>query len=193
MIDNLIQGGIGNGITLGSLTAVALDDGTAAGQWVGWVDDPGNGAYESIGMLYDIRIENNRILDMGLNGIGVAAFFNLDEVDEFISVEGLDISGNEIRGCLNQPLLPIADDMVGSKGYGGIALADVEMLSIQHNVIEGNGETRDLEPVCGIYVLHAEGAEVSDNRIINMIKNTTAVFPRPPRWYLHRVCYRAHD
>lgn len=168
VIDNLIQGGIGNGITLGSLTAaVATDSGAAAGQWVGWVDDPGSGAYESIGMLSDIRIENNRILDMGLNGIGVAAFFNLDAVDEFISVEGLDISGNEIRGCLNQPLLQIADDMVGSKGYGGIALADVEMLSIQHNVIEGNGEARDRAPVCGIYVLHAEGAEVSDNRIIN--------------------------
>lgn len=167
VIDNLIQGGIGNGITLGSLTAVAAASGTGAAQWVGWVDDPSTGAYESIGMLYDIRIEHNRILDMGLNGIGVAAFFNLDAVDEFIIVEGLDISGNEIRGCLNQPLALIEDDMVGSKGYGGIALADVEMLSIQHNVIEGSGEARNNEPVCGIYVLHAEGAEVSDNRIIN--------------------------
>ncbi len=167
VIDNLIQGGIGNGITLGSLTAVAAASGAGAEQWVGWVDDPGAGTYESIGMLYDVRIENNRILDMGLNGIGVAAFFNLDAVDEFITVEGLEISGNEIRGCLNQPLIQIADDMLGSKGYGGIALADVEMLSIRHNVIEANGEARDREPVCGIYVLHAEGAEVSDNRIIN--------------------------
>jgi len=82
LVDNLVQGGIGNGITLGSLTAaVATDSGAVAGQWVGWVDDPG-AAYESIGMLYDIRIENNRILDMGLNGIGVAAFFDLDAVDE---------------------------------------------------------------------------------------------------------------
>jgi hypothetical protein len=167
VIDNLIQGGIGNGITLGSLTAVEAVSDTGATQWVGWVDDPSTGAYESIGMLYDIRIEHNRILDMGLNGIGVVAFFNLDAVDEFITVEGLHISGNEIRGCLNQPLDLIEDDMVGSKGYGGITLADVEMLSIQHNVIEGNGESRDREPVCGIYVLHAEGAVVSDNRIIN--------------------------
>ena len=167
VIDNLIQGGIGNGITLGSLTAVDVNGEAGAEQWVGWVDDPGVGQYESIGMLYDIRIERNRILDMGLNGIGVAAFFDLDAVDEFISVERLAISANEIRGCLNQPLQPIAKNMVGSKGYGGIALADVEMLSIQHNVIEANGQAREREPVCGIYVLHAEGAEVSDNRILN--------------------------
>jgi hypothetical protein len=166
VIDNLIQGGIGNGITLGSLTAVSADTG-ATEQWVGWVDDPNTGNYQSIGMLYDIRIENNRILDMGLNGIGVAAFFNLDAVDEFISVEHLDISGNEIRGCLNPLLQPIASGMVDSKGYGGIALADVEMLSIRHNEIEGNGEARDTEPVCGIYVLHAEGADIGDNRIVN--------------------------
>jgi hypothetical protein len=136
-------------------------------------------------MLYDIRIENNRILEMGLNGIGVAAFFNLDAVDEFITVEELDISGNEIRGCLNRPLLPIADDMVGSKGYGGIALADVEMLSIEHNVIEDNGESRDREPVCGIYVLHAEGVEVSDNRIINNGQRMQQESSAGPRGGIH--------
>ncbi len=167
VIDNLIQGGIGNGVTLGSLTAVDVDGETGVGQWVGWVDDPGVGQYESIGMLYDIRIERNRILDMGLNGIGVAAFFDLDGADELISVVGLAITANQIRGCLNRPLLPIAQNRVGSKGYGGIALADVEMLTIQHNVIEKNGVAREREPVCGIYVLHAEGAGISDNRILN--------------------------
>lgn len=170
VIDNLIRGGIGNGITLGSLTAVTPAGAagiTDAPGMVGWIDDPDAGAFQSISVLYDIRIENNRILDMGLNGIGVAAFFNLDADDEFITVNGLSISGNEIRGCLNQPLLPIANDMVGSKGYGGIALADVDNLSIQRNVIEDNGVARDSEPVCGIYVLHAEGVDISDNRIVN--------------------------
>lgn len=166
VIDNLIQGGIGNGITLGSLTGVSAAGAAAGEQWVGWVDNPNTGAYEAMDPMHDILIEHNRIFAMGLNGIGVAGFFNLDTVDEFISIDDLAIYDNEIRGCLNQPLALIEEGMVDSMGYGGIALADVEMLSIQHNVIEKNGRKRDHEPVCGIFILHAEGAAISDNRIV---------------------------
>ena len=187
IVDNLIQGGIGNGITLGSLTAVGAAGVTDAEQWIGWVDDPNTGTYASVGMLQDIRIEHNRILDMGLNGIGVAAFFNLGAVDEFITVEGLNITGNEIRRCLNQPLAVIDEDMAGSMGYGGIALADVEMLSIQHNVIEDNGEARTQEPVCGIFVLHAEGAEISDNRIVDNGPRIQGESSPGPRGGIHIV------
>lgn len=186
VIDNLIKGGIGNGITLGSLTSIEIEPiERSSRRWAGWVDDPNDGAFESIGMLYDIHIKNNRILGMGLNGIGVAAFFNLDAVDEFITVEGLTISGNEIRGCLNRPLPAIEENMSGSKGYGGIALADVEMLSIQHNVIEDNGGLRDRGPVCGIYVLHAEGVEISNNRIVHNGQRTQRDPAPGPRAGIH--------
>jgi len=49
----------------------------------------------SAGDLYSIVIEGNRIFNMGLNGIGVAGFFDLSEVDEFIGVQGLFIISNE--------------------------------------------------------------------------------------------------
>lgn len=187
VINNLIEAGIGNGITLGTLEQVS-PDGKVIGVVTGWVVNafdpcdpcapgdvyippPSGGAgdqprYQSAGPLYDILIERNRILDMGLNGIGVVAFFNLDAADEFITVEGLRIVGNEIRGCLKRPLENIDADMVDAMGYGGIALADVGNLVIHHNTVEDNGPNH-LEPICGIFVLHAEGLDISDNRIMN--------------------------
>lgn len=186
VINNLIEAGIGNGITLGTLEQVV--DGVSVGVVTGWVvnaydpcnpcnpgnvyvppssgNTPNEPTYQSAGPLYDILIEHNRILDMGLNGIGVVAFFNLDAQDEFITVEGLRIVANEIRGCLKRPLENIDADMIDAMGYGGIALADVEHLSIRHNLIEDNGPDH-LEPVCGVFVLHGEGIDISDNRILN--------------------------
>jgi hypothetical protein len=185
VIDNLIEAGIGNGITLGTLQEVNAN-GTTGGI-IGWVVDandpcnpcdpgdiyipPSSGGagvptYQSAGALYDVLIERNRILDMGLNGIGVVAFFNLSAQDEFISVERLRIVANEIIGCLRRPLATIDASMIDAMGYGGIALADVEYLSIHRNLIESNGQDH-LEPVCGVFVLHGEGIEISDNRIHN--------------------------
>lgn len=186
VIDNLIEAGIGNGITLGTLEEVNTV-GTVVGVATGWVvngDDvcdpclpgdvylpppgggPGEPMYQSAGALYDILIERNRIFDMGLNGIGVVAFFNLDAQDEFITVEGLRIVANEIRGCLRRSLANIDAGMIDAMGYGGISLADVEYLVIRNNLIEANGPDH-LEPVCGVFVLHGEGVDISDNRILN--------------------------
>ena len=186
VIDNLIEAGIGNGITLGTLEEVNTA-GTVVGVATGWVvngDDvcdpcmpgdvylpppgggPGEPTYQSAGALYDILIERNRIFEMGLNGIGVVAFFNLDAQDEFITVEGLRIVANEIRGCLKRSLANIDAGMIDAMGYGGIALADVENLNVRHNLIEDNGPDH-LEPVCGVFVLHGEGVDISDNRIVN--------------------------
>jgi hypothetical protein len=103
---------------------------------------------------------------MGTNGIGVAGFFDLSEADEFISVAGLTITDNRIHDCLRRAIATPPDELVGFMGYGGISLADVEALVIQHNTIVDNGPTH-VDPVCGIYVLHAEGADISSNRIVN--------------------------
>jgi hypothetical protein len=135
-------------------------------QWVGWVDDPNTGEYEAMGIMYDILIEHNRIFDMGMNGIGVAAFFDSSLSDEMITIDQLEIDGNDIRRCLSGTLPDIPPDMFDQMGYGGIALADVEGLSIHNNTIEDNGPDF-FEPICGIFVLHSEGVDISDNRIVN--------------------------
>lgn len=185
IIDNLIQGGIGNGITLGSVLVVDRD-GNDTHRRIGWVvnpDDPCNPCKPgtvvfpparpedgsqtiSAGALSAILIERNRILDMGLNGIGVAAFFDLEHDRETISVTVLSILGNIIRGCLRRPIEDIPAAMVNRAGYGGIALADVETLVVYDNTIENNGPRR-IDPVCGIFVLLGEGIEIARNTIVN--------------------------
>jgi uncharacterized protein DUF6519 len=191
VINNLIAAGIGNGITLGTLEQV--NAGGVVIDTPGWVVNafdpcdpcapgdvyvpPSSGGGDdavtirSAGALRDILIERNRIFNMGLNGIGVVAFFNLAAADEFISVNGLRILGNEIRGCLSRSLANIPADMIDAMGYGGIALADVEDLVVDDNAIEDNGPNH-LEPICGIFVLHGEGIDITHNRILNNGKKT---------------------
>jgi hypothetical protein len=186
ILDNFIQRGIGNGITLGSVRIVDAR-GRDIGGPVGWVvnaDDPCNpclpgdtgvppdrgddGGQRTIsaGALYDIRIAFNRIFDMGLNGIGVIGFFDLSGADEMISVERLTILDNIIKRCLRRTLAPISTARQDSIGYGAIALADVSELVIHDNVLQNNGFS-DLDPVCGIFVLHGEGIDICRNRILN--------------------------
>lgn len=195
IIDNWIQSGRGNGITLGSV--IVQSPGRPEIHWPGWVidhDDPCNPCRpggsrvppppprdgtttRSAGALYDIRIERNRILDMGMNGIGVVAFFDLEAVDEMISIVRLDILGNEIRRCLQREIAAIDDSMLGSMGYGAIQLADVTDSVIRENTLVDNGPSH-VPPLCGIYVLHAEGLDVSANRIVNNGAKTDAAEER---------------
>lgn len=188
IVNNLIQGGMGNGITLGSIAQDS--NGFIIVIIIPWVvniydpcdpcapgdtyvppgggnpGNPGGPEYTSAGPLYDILIERNRIYDMGLNGIGVVAFFDTKLSKEVISIDTLYILRNDIRRCLHRELAAIPNNMLESMGYGGIALADVEQLVIQHNVIEQNGPDH-LEPVCGVFVLHGQGVDITDNRIVN--------------------------
>jgi hypothetical protein len=183
VLDNLIQGGVGNGITLGSIRT--YDEITRTWVVVGWLInindpcEPGDTSippdesggdhgprYQSDGPLFDIRIQDNRILDMGLNGIGVVGFFDLEKTREIVSVYGLRISENEIRRCVQRTIAPIRRSFNETLGYGGIALADVSLLEIRENIIEDNGPDY-LEPVCGIFVLHGAGVEIIENRIVD--------------------------
>jgi hypothetical protein len=189
VLDNVIRGGIGNGITLGSLQVVGPAGGVVDEPWVVDADDPcspckpgdvhvppgggggGRPTVRSAGTLYEIVIEHNRILDMGLNGIGVVAFFHPDD-SEVITVEGLTIVRNEIVGCLRRSLALIPSGMLSFMGYGGIALAACEDLVIVDNLIEDNGPDH-LQPVCGVYVLLGVGVELASNRILNTGAKTT--------------------
>jgi hypothetical protein len=181
---NLIEGGTGDGITLGSVDQ--LSNGKIFIFYLPWwlfflpkredcapppVFIPGGIVIDLTtpvagAPLSDIRIDGNRIHEMGRNGIGVDAFFDLEGYDEMISVKGLTITGNDIRRCLNRPFDDIPDNMVDSMSYGGIALADVEDLTIRDNTIEDNGADY-LQALCGIFLLHGEGVEISRNRIAN--------------------------
>jgi hypothetical protein len=183
VINNVIARGIGNGITLGSIEVVTKTTGQRLPQQPEPKRDPcypckrGNttvpdppditiNTTQSEGDLYEILIERNRIFNMGLNGIGVIGFFPLDKVDEFITVHQLLIEGNEIRRCLNRQLDDITPGNIDSIGYGGVALADAEGLIIRDNIISDNGPDFR-EPICGIFVLHGEGIEISRNHIMN--------------------------
>jgi len=179
VIENEIEGGRRNGITLGSL--VLLDaKGSVTGTPVGVLPveedvcsttgtlllpstGPGGGGLAAGGLLLDIRIERNRIQDMGLCGIGPAGFFDLAQTLEVISIENLTITGNEISDTLLSPVA--ANDGTGSIfGYGAICVPDVENLVVCDNTVTNFGET-PAAAVCGIFVLHAEMAEISRNRV----------------------------
>ncbi len=184
VINNLIVGGVGDGITLGSVDEkdgdkiyVYYDPWWPVGKDKADCDPkPGHvgggviilqGTEKIAGApLNDILIERNRIFNMGRNGIGIDAFFDLEKADELISVENLSVIGNRIQHCLNRPLVAIPANMTDSMGYGGISLADVDNLVARDNFIEDNGQDYT-EPVCGIFVLHGDGIEISRNRIRN--------------------------
>jgi hypothetical protein len=186
VLDNLIVGGIGHGITLGSFRAINAGDKDPDNPWVIGIDadcegcdpggviviDPGGGGddgtrFVSAGDLREILIQQNRIYRMGLCGIGVAGFFDLAGTDQFITVRHLQILRNDIRFNLRRALAEIPENMVDSSGFGGISLADVTNLEIHDNEIAENGRTIGGDPVCGIFILHAEGADISRNRILN--------------------------
>lgn len=200
VINNLIIGGTGNGITLGSIDVKKIESSERHVDWrirIGRKPDdcehnPGvvdvtevdEGTRLIAGeFLRDILIENNRIFSMGLNGIGVDGFFPLEPPSpnnpsqksgglQFITVENLVILGNRIEFCLNK----IATDFPNAAaakyvGYGGIALSDVGNLVVRDNFIRNNG-TNFLEPTCGIFILRGRGIEISRNHILNNGRQT---------------------
>lgn len=182
VINNVIARGIGNGITLGSLITVDEGGRPLPEQPEPEVDpcDPchdgdssipprrdGGTRTTSAGDLYDILIERNRIFDMGLNGIGMVGFFEVrGAVPEIVTVNVLHILGNDIRRCLQRRLADIRTSLQNFMGYGGISLASVIDLVVRDNFIEDNGPDHR-QPICGIFLLHGEGVEISRNVILN--------------------------
>lgn len=180
ILDNLIQGGIWNGITLGSLVPVDSPDddtpdrpGTADPcdpcKPVDLTDDDPEGGppkFVSAGDLYDIEIARNRITDMGINGIGVVRFFNLANGGDLVGVHGLHIRDNLITRCMRRELAKASQAMLMLVAYGGIALAKVSDLRIERNEIVGNGRSH-IEPICGVFALFAQGLQLDGNRILD--------------------------
>jgi hypothetical protein len=181
---NVIVGGTGNGITLGSI--LRIDQQNPGGRHVPDidVDDPcapcdptdsgtpprngdGTVTYESAGDLYNIDIDDNVITRHGANGIAVVRFFSPSDKGELVlvSVHNLRIANNGITQCLRRPVAQSPSKIKLLLGYGGISLAYVTELDIWENLVAYNG--RDwLSPVCGVFVLAAAGLRIEHNRII---------------------------
>jgi hypothetical protein len=181
VIDNEIDGGGFNGITLGSLTTTDAN-GKETGQIIGsLVNQPGpcstistlqtggsgSGSQTGLtvvagGALTGIQIERNRIRKMGLCGIGPAGFFDLSTTTEVISVTNLNITGSTIQNTL----LVTTSSTVGASqiGYGAICLPDVQNLIVRDNTVTDFGDNPGAD-VCGVYILHGEMIEINRNQI----------------------------
>ena len=182
ILDNVIQGGIWNGITLGSLRLVGSNDPDDVPDTPGSEDpcfpcrppdltegdDPNNPnvRFVSAGDLYDIKIGRNQITDMGINGISVVRFWNLAQQPEMVGVHGLHIYDNYITRCMRRSLVQVPQSMVFFIAYGGITLAKVSDLRILRNEIVLNGTTH-IQPIVGVFAIIVQGLQLDDNRIDN--------------------------
>jgi len=192
--ENLFQGCSGQGITLGSMVEVDPEGdpiGPVGGRgWVADGDDPcldcddvttGDRRareeaedepptrLQSEGDLYDIDIRRNRIREMGLDGIGVAHFFDLSVKRKhlgLVRVENLAIVENRIESCVRRSFAPIPPSMLDLMAYGGISLSVVEGLVVRDNTIEDIG-VGGLLPACGIFALYGEAVEIGRNQVLN--------------------------
>ena len=173
IVENEIEGGRRNGITLGSF--VSLDkSGVDTGTLTGLVTEeeanseeitlqlPAGKTIGAGGGLQNIQIERNRIRNMGLCGIGPVGFFDLEKTLEVISIENLTITGNTISSTLQDT---IAASDVSTLGYGAICIPDVQNLIVRDNTITDFGSTPGAQ-VCGIFVLNGEQVEISRNQVL---------------------------
>jgi hypothetical protein len=180
---NQIVGGNGNGITLGH---VVTDKSWTFGVliWVpywywkdnclklGWtlIGSPGSEkvTLRSGGPLERIFIEDNRILALAGDGIGVAWFFDSteedDQPDDIITVRDLRVARNWIEQCNFGEHEASEGFLQGWSGHGPIALAAVEDGKFFDNELSDNG-TNKTEPLCGFFILSAQGVVIEQNRI----------------------------
>jgi hypothetical protein len=140
---NCIRNARGNGICLGSVDLQGVPESRLDG----------------------VHIRKNLILRAGLNGIGAERFLASSKDEQpLLTSDNLVIEGNLIRDCANQAPV-IEKELLQVKGYGGIALADGERITIRDNEIRDNGAENDQAPVTGIFIYHGVGIEISGNRI----------------------------
>ncbi len=181
IMENEIEGGSGNGITLGSVEVlvngqisktpigvrVTPDGPCSTGgtlQIPGTITSQQGSEVVAGGLLRNIQIDRNRISDMGLCGIGPVGFFNLLEELEVITIEDLVISSNSISRTVLQTLAQ-RDAKASTFGYGAISVPDVVDLVIRDNAIIDFGDEPGAD-VCGIFVLNGEMVEISRNQVL---------------------------
>jgi len=180
LVENEIQGGGRNGITLGSFSVIDANK-NDTGEWNGVLltgasdtatlltpgTNPGTsgGTVVSSGILSNIKIQRNRISNMGLCGIGPVGFFDLSQTSEIITAVGLNISGNAISSTLRRKLVTITGAAIFSLAYGAVCISDAQNLTICDNTLTDFGSQPGAY-VCGIYVLQGELVEISRNQVL---------------------------
>jgi hypothetical protein len=175
-----IHEGLGFGITLGSVRALANTDSAPSNEKV--IDEGedcpavgGGFPYAATDVVkhapepgpHGVQLRRNRISGMGSSGISVLGFFPEAageaipqiETHELVIADNL-IENNYIHPSEKAPssaLRPVV-------AFGGIILAHADGLRIHDNRIHANGVDHR-HPVCGIYVLHGENIVVENNQI----------------------------
>jgi hypothetical protein len=127
--------------------------------------------------LYAIRVEDNEITGMGLNGVGIPPPAGVlperpgvrAPANPLLAALGnplidLAILRNRISGNLVTPFTAAMSAAAATFGFGGIGLGACDTPTITGNRIEANGR-RHFDPVCGIFVLLGEQVEITDNLI----------------------------
>jgi hypothetical protein len=169
ILRNRIIGGSGNGITLGDLPTEG-DLGTFFKNrlFIEKMEPNHQGYLENkfSAYLYEIIIENNFIVNMGLSGIGVVAFLHTKTVGMMVAIEEVSIRENHITRCAQQIPEEKPESMLDEIGFGGIVLAACEKVIITHNKIQNNGRYAG-QAICGVLILYGEKIDVSNNRILN--------------------------
>ena len=184
VVENEIQDGSRNGITLGNiilLDANGNDTGKLTGLLVEMESECSKGGTFTVpgstgtatgsmvfstgagGVIKNVHIDRNLIRNMGMCGIGPVGFFDLFTNKEVIGIENLSITANVISNTMQRRMEAFNAD-ASVFGYGAISLPNVENLTIRDNTITNFGATPGAE-VCGIFVLHGEMVEISRNQI----------------------------
>lgn len=182
IIENKIEGGSRNGITLGNI--ISLDaNGNDTGTIIGVIDQPedqccttatgsipgttGSGSTQTTlaagGLIKNLAILRNKIGKTGMYGIGPVGFFDLNSRKEIISLVNVLIAQNILVDTLTRELA-LAAKGASPYGYGAIGLPDVQNLIVRDNIITDYGYSPGAE-VCGIYVYHGEGVDIGRNQI----------------------------
>jgi hypothetical protein len=190
--ENTLTGGARNGITLGNfieLSSQGLDNGTLTGLMVelesvcssggtGLLPNPsGPGSSDTPkigagGLIENLLIARNVITSFGMSGIGPVGFFDLHASLEIISLVNVSIIANVVAHTFERRMQAF-DSSQSKFGYGAISLPDVQNLAIRDNTITDFGYSPGAE-VCGTFVLHGEGVEISRNVIRETRDLTTA-------------------
>jgi hypothetical protein len=186
IVENQIEGGAFNAISLGAillfgganrtpmsglnglfLTSPVTSTGTTL---VLPPSDTKGDTLAADGPLQNIRIERNRISNIGLCAIGPVGFFT-SITPEIVSIANLIILDNTISGAVQALLTPFPQNVTGL-GYGAICLPDLQNVIVRDNNITDFGPQPGAE-VCGIFILNGEQVEISRNQILETRDWTT--------------------
>jgi hypothetical protein len=193
---NLIQGGNGNGITLGSIRWIPERDFNGIAANPGAVFDRNDKGPFFIGIIIgedgcphvdpdpqepvdpdvplvpisDGDLVDIRIIDNEIAQMGTNGIATVQvpllRGSIVITVRQLLIELNYIHDCMFLQMRPFPPAAVLRIGFGGISLASCERLQARLNRIEHNG-TRFADPICGIFIRQGEGILIEANDIVD--------------------------